>query len=573
MTSASNRQNASWLPIIVIALVQIQMAFNVSALIISMGAIVEEFDTSPTTIGTALVVYSLAVAAFVMLGAKIGSVLGSRLVFQIAVVIHGVSMAIMALSTSATMMIQAQILAGLAAAAAVPALVVLIAVHYRDQQQAQALGLLGAAQAGAGVMAFLIVGFLGTVIGWRWPFGMLAILAALNLFMSFRLTNVKAQRDVRIDWIGAMLAATAIVLISLGVDNLRSWGMLLARTDAPVDILGLSPAPLLIIIGIIAAQLLFVWLRKRKKEDKSQLFALEILETSEERAATFCLLIIAALGPAINFLLPLYIQIVQGRSSLDTAVAIIPYTMAILVAATFVVRFYHRFPPRQIGRFGFVTVAIGMLGFAAAIDNAWGNPWVIISLIIVGIGEGALLTLMFNVLVSASPRELAGQVGALRGTVNNLATGLGTAIASLLAVGILSMFISASIRDNPNLSPGLINQINIDKVDFVSNDDLDELLDGLTSDPSERAEAKRINEESRLSALRISVQVLAGIALLAIVPAGGLPSVRSGEVPADLRMGEVSRRGSNGRDPTAASALPQARRRNSTKRAKKGTHQ
>ncbi len=78
-----------------------------------------------------------------------------------------------------------------------------------------------------------------------------------------------------------------------------------------------------------------------------------------------------------------------------------------------------------------------MLAFT--IWNDWETPLVILSLVVIGLGEGALLTLVFNVLVSASPKELAGDVGALRGTTNNLATGLGTAFASVLSVTLLSM--------------------------------------------------------------------------------------------------------------------------------------
>jgi len=570
MTTRVESQYSSWLPMIVIALVQIQMAFNVSALVISMGAIVEEFDTSPTTVGTALVVYSLSVAAFVMLGAKIGSVIGARLIFQISVVVHGLSMAMMAFSTSATMMIQAQVIAGLAAAAAVPSLVVLIAVHYRARQQEQSLGLLGASQAMAGVAAFLIVGFLGTVIGWRWPFGMLAILAIINLALSFRLQSVERKKGVGIDWIGAALAAAAIVLVSLGVNNLNGWGLLLAKSDAPFEIFGLSPALTLIVLGVVLGQAFFSWLKRQQTTGKPQLFALEILDSVEERSATFCLLIIAALGPAVNFLLPLYIQIVQGRTSLETAVAIIPYTLAILTSAILVVRLYDRLPPRQIARFGFVTVAAGMFLFSMAINNQWSDPAVIGSLVVVGLGEGALLTLFFNVLVSASPRELAGHVGALRGTVNNLATGLGTAAASLMAIGILGLLIAASIEDNPQLPPDIIYQINLDNVDFLTNDELKELLRELTTQPDELAEAERINEDSRLRALQVSFQVLTLVSLLAVVPAGRLPAFKPGEVPPDTLDERPT--SETTADQGKVAEPDQPRRRTNRGRHKKGTH-
>lgn len=551
MTATTLHQRSSWLPMLVIALVQIQMAFNVSALVISMGAIVDDFQTSPTTIATALVVYSLGVAAFVMLGARIATILGARLVFQVSVIVHGVSMAIMAVATGPVMMLLAQLLAGLAAAAAVPTLVVMIATHYREQQQQQALGLLGAAQAIAGVGAFLIVGFLGTIIGWRWPFGLLAVLAAANLALSFRLQNVRGDRSVRIDWIGAALAGVAIILISIGVDRLNDWGLLVAKDAAPFEILRLSPAFMMTVAGIICAQAFFSWLNKRREQGKPRLFAQEILEAPGERAATVCLLIVAALGPAVNFLIPLYIQIIQGRDSMATAIAIIPYTLAIFAAATFVVRLYSRLSPRHIARFGFITMAIGLFLFSISVANSWGNLAVILSLVVMGLGEGALLTLMFNVLVSASPASLAGHVGALRGTVNNLATGLGTAFASLLAVGLLAFMISSSLTDHPTLPPELISRVNLDNVDFLTNEELYDRLSTLTTDPQHLAEAKRINEDARLTALKMSVLVLAALSLFGIVPAGGLPGYKPGELPAELDDSDLD-------DPLPVRAPPNA---------------
>lgn len=535
-----DQQRSSWLPMLVVALVQIQMSFNVSALVISMGAIVEDFQTSPTTIATALVIYSLGVAAFVMLGARIATIVGARLVFQISVVIHGVSMAIMAISSGPVEMLLAQLLAGLAAAAAVPTLVVMIATHYREQQQQQALGLLGAAQAIAGVAAFLIVGFLGAIIGWRWPFGLLAILAIVNMALSFQLQNVKGDRSIKIDWIGALLAGVAIILISIGVDNLNDWGLLVAKDAAPFDVLRLSPAFLMTIAGLICTQSFFSWLNKRREQGKPRLFAQEILEAPGERAATVCLLIVAALGPAVSFLIPLYIQIIQGRDSMATAIAIIPYTLAIFAAATMVVKLYSRLSPRHIARFGFITIAIGLVLFSVSVANDWGNLAVIFSLIVMGLGEGALLTLMFNVLVSASPASLAGHVGALRGTVNNLATGLGTAFASLLAVALLAFMINASLTDHPTLPPELISRVNVDNIDFLTNEELYERLTTLTTDPGHLEEAKKINEDSRLMALKLSFLVLAALSLFGIVPAGGLPGYKPGELPPELDDGDAN---------------------------------
>lgn len=532
--SASSAVRASWLPMLIIALAQIQMGFNVSAIPVSIGKIVEEFDTSPTTVGTALVVYSLAVASLVMLGAKLSKPLGARLAFQIGVAAHGLSMALMALSPNTATIYLSQALAGIAAALIVPTLVVLIANHYQGAQQAQSLGLLGAAQAAAGILAFLVVGVIGTLVGWRPSFWLIAVIAVIVFLLSFRFKPVERDHSVKIDWVGALLAAIAVTLISLGFNNIKAWGMLLASPDAPVNFLGVSPSLVMILVGIIFGQGFFAWSHRRHAQGKSPLLALEVLDTPQERAATYCLFIIAALGPAINFLIPLYIQIVQGGTSLQTSVTVIPYSLAIFFGTAMIVRLFGRLTSRTIGRLGFSVVGVGLVLLAYAIQNDWGSPWVIFSLVVIGLGEGSLLTLVFNVLVSASPKKLAGDVGALRGTVNNLATGLGTAFASVLAVSLLSIIILQSLDKTPVLPKEVIEEnLELDSIDFVSNEDLDDILEEIDLTPQQEAAAVEINVQARLLALKISFLVLAGIAFLAIIPSGGLPDYLAKEIPAD----------------------------------------
>jgi hypothetical protein len=159
---------------------------------------------------------------------------------------------------------------------------------------------------------------------------------------------------------------------------------------------------------------------------------------------------------------------------------------------------------------------------------------VLFGLILFGIGQGALVTLLFNVLVTASPKELAGDVGSLRGTTNNLAAAVGTAVAGALLVGLLSAVALRSIADNPTLPPELQAQVNLDNITFISNDRLESVLASTTATPEQVAEAVRVNTESRLRALKIGLLIMAGLALLSIVPAGGLPNYRPGELPADM---------------------------------------
>ncbi len=530
-TTAQAVVRASWLPMIIILLAQIQMAFNVNALPVSIGPIVETLDTPATTVGTALVVYSLCVAAFVMLGAKLGKLFGERLVFQITVIIHGLAMGLMAVSPDVRVMIGAQALAGLAAAALVPTLVVLVAANYHGDQQAQALGLLAGAPAMAGVLAFLIAGYLGTAFSWRYSFGIMLALSLVVLVLSFRLKSVPRQKGVKIDFVGALLIALAMILISLGFNNLNSWGVVMAKDAAPVSLFGLSPAPFMVLIGIVFGQAFFTWSHYRQRQNKTPLLSLQVLDSSQERSATFSLLIIGALGPAVNFLIPLYIQIVQGRTTLQTSIAVIPYTLAIFTAAILIVRLYSRLAPRTIGTIAFITVSIGLTVLAFAISNDWGTPLVILGLVILGLGEGALVTLLFNVLVTASPKELAGDVGALRGTTNNLSTALGTAFAGVVAVGLLSLFVLSSVGDNPLIPLQLKAQVNLDSINFISNAQLQEVMSATTATSEQVTEALPSTRSHGCARSRRPSSSWRPSRCWPVFPARGLPNYVPGEVP------------------------------------------
>lgn len=527
---SNSTQAETWLYMAIIVLAQMQMAFNVNAIPVSIGPIVEELHVPSTGVGTALVVYSLFVAAFVMLGAKIGKAFGERLVFQVTVLLHGAAMAIMAFSQDAGMMNLAQALAGLAAAALVPTLVVLIAANYSGQQKAQALGILAATPALSGALAFFVAGFLGTFLSWRYSFGILTFLSIGVFLLSFRLKPIPRQKGIKIDGVGVALSAIAVILISFGFNNLNNWGIVLANDNAPFSLVGLSPAMLFVVFGLMLFQAFFAWSHQRAELGQPPLLSLEVLDSPQERMTIVALLIIGALGPAVNFLIPLFIQIVQGRTTMQTALAVVPYTLAIAGSAIFIVRLYDRLTPRRIAMVAFTLVATGLIILSFVVGNNWGTAMVIFGLLLVGLGEGSLLTLLFNVMMTSSGKELAGDVGALRGVANNLSTALGTAFAGVVAVGLLSMFVTSAVSQSA-LPLSLTRQVNLDNVNFVSNDHLHEVMAQTTATPEQIDQAVNINETARLRALRASFLILSAFALLAIFPSLGLPDYTTGEEP------------------------------------------
>jgi MFS family permease len=197
---------------------------------------------------------------------------------------------------------------------------------------------------------------------------------------------------------------------------------------------------------MLAAQLFVAWTRHRQATGQTPLLAPAVIDSTPDRAAVISMVAITMLGKSITFMIPLYIQMVQGKNSLQTAVAMIPYQLAVQAAAMIVAKLYGRLTPRQIARSAFAVVTIGTLLLAVIVRNDWSNFAVVCRLLLIGLGQAALATLLFNVLVMSSPKEIAGDVGALRGIVSNLAAAVGVAVTGALVLSILSA--TSSVRSS-----------------------------------------------------------------------------------------------------------------------------
>jgi MFS family permease len=287
----------------------------------------------------------------------------------------------------------------------------------------------------------------------------------------------------------------------------------------------------MIVAGIVLLQAFVAWCRRVQRRGGTPLLDLRVIVSRQERAAVIAMFGVVALEAMLNFSVPLYIQIVQGRTPIETAIAMLPFNLTVFFTAMLVVKLYRAFAPRVIGMAGFALCTVALLWLAYVVHNDWSAPVVMTGLILFGIGQGALVTLVFNVLVTAAPKELAGDVGSLRGTTQNLAAGVGTAVAGALLVALLSTSVMRAVAENPRLPAEIAAQVDLDSINFVGNDRLREVMARTTASPEQTDEALRINAEARLRALKIGLLIMACVAALTMLPASGLPNYVPDDAP------------------------------------------
>ena len=112
------------LKLILVALCMAQFinAYDTTAMNVAVTSVVKSLDTTVSGVQSALVLYSLVMASFMLIGGKLGDVWGRRTTFTLGISMYGVGALITAFSLGLPMMIFGwSLLEGLGSALMIPA--------------------------------------------------------------------------------------------------------------------------------------------------------------------------------------------------------------------------------------------------------------------------------------------------------------------------------------------------------------------------------------------------------------------------------------------------------------------
>src|SRR3954454_12473259 len=124
-----------WWPLVALATAQFVMVLDQSVMNVSISTLVDDFDTTVTTIQAVITLYCLVMAMFMLTGAKIGDIMGRRRAFAVGLVIYGCGSLMTAASQSvAVLTLGWSVLEGIGAAMVLPAMASLIAGNFQGRE-------------------------------------------------------------------------------------------------------------------------------------------------------------------------------------------------------------------------------------------------------------------------------------------------------------------------------------------------------------------------------------------------------------------------------------------------------
>ncbi|HEY0688353.1 MAG TPA: MFS transporter [Kribbella sp.] len=518
---------ASRIVLLTLASGQFLMALDSSVMNVSIATVADDLDTTVTGIQTAITLYTLVMASLMITGGKIGQILGRKRAFATGCIIYGAGSFTTSLAPNLTvLLIGWSLLEGIGAALIMPAIVALVATNFDRAERPRAYGLIAAAAAIAVALGPLIGGLLTTYASWRWVFAGEVVIVLGILVLARRMADSPADRSARLDLVGTALSAAGLGLVVFGVLRAGAWGFINPKPGAPVWI-GLSPVIWLILAGGAVLFGFISWQRRRQDRGAAVLIDPAMLGNTRLRAGLVSFFFQYLLQAGLFFTVPLFLSIALGLSAIQTGLRLLPLSLALLVAAVGVPKFFPDVSPRRVVRLGFVFLFVGIVALAAALDVGVGPEVVSLPLLLAGLGIGALASQLGSVTVAAVPDEQSAEVGGLQNSVTFLGSSIGTALAGAVLISALTSSFLTGIQGNPAIPEQLSSQAQVKLaggVPFIPENQLSRALADAGVDKDTAAAIVTQNDESQLDGLRSALSVLAVIALIALFLSTGIPT-------------------------------------------------
>ena len=513
---------------------QFLMTLDSSVMNVSIATVANDVDTTVTGIQGAITAYTLVMASLMIIGAKIGAIIGRKRAFAIGCVIYGCGSFTTSISPSLPVLLFGwSFLEGVGAALILPAIVALVAGNFPVERRPAAYGLVAAAGAVAVALGPLIGGFFTTYFSWRWVFAGEVLIVIAILILARRIADALPESRPKLDFVGAALSATGLALLVFGVLRSSEWGWIKPKTGG-TSWWGLSPTIWLVLAGGLVLYGFLQWEGLRERRGKEPLVRPALLKNKQLTGGLTLFFFQYLVQAGLFFVVPLYLSVALGLSALATGARLMPLSLTLLAAAIGIPRLRPHASPRRVVRLGLIALLLGTVILMGALDVDSGPEIVLLPMLLVGLGVGALASQLGSVTVSAVPDDQAPEVGGVQNTATNLGASLGTALAGSLLIAATSSAFLTYIDQSDAIPQRTKSQAHVQLaggVPFVSDADLKAALDEQHVSSRAADDALAGYKNARIAGLKAGLAILALMTVLALVFSKRIPTEQPKGVP------------------------------------------
>jgi EmrB/QacA subfamily drug resistance transporter len=485
---------------LLLAMAMFVLVVDTSLMNVSISAVVHDLDTTVSGVQSAIALEALVSAAFILIGSKVGDLFGRKRSYVLGLLGYAVGAVAMTLAQGLTAIIVFwAVIGGLGASLLLPGMQSLIHGNFEGAAQRKVYALVGAAAAIAAAVGPLLGGFITTYLSWRVAFALEAVVIAVVLsgIGLVRDAPYTGPRDV--DPVGALLSVLGMGGVVLGILVWQEGG---------------ESVGVLLVLGAVALTAFVAWLRRRKRQAKPTLLDPDLFTSHLFRLGVSAQMLqqIALGGTMIA--LPIYLQMVLEYDAMQAGLSLAPLSLSMFAAALLAGRRAGRRRPAGVVQAGFLLLTAGLVVLVPLVPRATSGWYLVLPLIVAGVGLGLLVSQLNNYTLSPISQERVSEGAGVNSAAGSFGLSFGLAFAGAILLATLSVTFTQAARDSSVLDPAQQERVAEaleDDAQLMSNSQLQQQLSGQT--PAVQEEIIQINTDARPPALQVAllVPIMAGL--------------------------------------------------------------
>ncbi len=489
---------------VLLAMAMFVLVVDTSLMNVSIASVVEDLDTTASGVQSAIALEALVSAAFILIGSKVGDLIGRKRAFILGLLGYALGALSMTLAqTLVPVVIFWAIVGGLGASLLLPAMQSLIHGNFEGATQTKAYALVGAAAAIAAAVGPLVGGFLTTYLSWRVGFGLEVVVIGVVLSGMGLVRDVPYTGPRDVDVVGATLSAVGMGGVVIGVLVWQEGG----------EFVGL-----LIAVGLVGLGSLARWLVRRKRAGKPTLLDPDLFRLDLFRLGISSqMLQNIALG-GLMITLPIFLQLVMEYSAMQTGLTLAPLSLTMFAVALLAGKRAGKWRPAGLIRAGWALVSAGVVLLVPIVPRAHSGWALAVPLILAGCGLGLLVSQLNNYTLSPISDERVSEAAGVNSAAGSFGLSFGLAFAGAIMLATLSIAFTQMAQASTVLPAAAQQEVAKTlehDAEIMSNTQLQKQLAGRP--PEIQQEILRINTDARPLALQVAllVPLLAGLLGLA----------------------------------------------------------
>jgi EmrB/QacA subfamily drug resistance transporter len=425
--------------LLVLAITQLMVVLDNTIINVALPTIQRSLGIGESSLAWIVNGYVLGFGALLLLGARVGDMLGRRNVMQVAIVMFGLASFVGGIGPDERWMITARVVQGVSAAFAQSnALSLIVSTFAQGPARNRALGVFAAMEGLGATAGLLLGGMLVEWVSWRWVF-LVNVPIALGIVVFLpRFLGQPARQRVHLDLPGALTSSIGLGSLVYGFHHAASHGW----SD------GITMGTLLAgVVGLAA----FAVIETRSPEP---LIPLWVFRDRNRGGAYMTQLVIGAALFGMFFLVTLFFQNVLGFGALRAGMAFIPATLGIIVTAGIVSQIVSRTGVRPLAATGLAISSVGLFLFTRITPDSSYVPDILVPMVLLALGLGLTLVPLTISAVSGVEESQSGLVSGVSMTTLQIGGALGLSILSTVATSTIDNRLAAGAAVPAALTDG-----------------------------------------------------------------------------------------------------------------------